>query len=174
MSLPALTLKTIQGQELALADYAGRVLLIVNVASKCGFTNQYKGLQQLHLDYAEQGLVVMGFPCNQFGHQEPAPEKEIISFCELQFGVTFPMFAKVDVNGAQADPLFQWLKTSRPGLLGTEGIKWNFTKFLVGRDGEVLNRFAPNSTPEALRVEIEAALKQNIHSGPESRGFPPP
>lgn len=162
MSLPALTLKTIQGKEQSLSDYAGKVLLIVNVASKCGFTNQYKGLQQLHLDYAEQGLVVMGFPCNQFGHQEPAPEPEIMSFCELQFGVNFPMFAKVDVNGAQADPVFQWLKTSRPGLLGTEGIKWNFTKFLVGRDGEVLSRFAPNSTPESIRGAIEDALKQPI------------
>lgn len=160
MSLPALTLKTIQGKEQSLNDFAGKVLLIVNVASKCGFTNQYQGLQQLHLEYAEQGLVVMGFPCNQFGHQEPAPELEIMSFCERQFGVTFPMFAKVDVNGEQADPLFQWLKTSRPGLLGTEGIKWNFTKFLVGRNGEVLSRFAPNSSPESIRGAIEDALKQ--------------
>lgn len=160
MSLPTLTFKTIHGDEQSLSDFSDKVLLIVNVASKCGFTNQYKGLQQLHLDYAEQGLVVMGFPCNQFGHQEPAPESEIMSFCELQFGVTFPMYAKVDVNGAQADPLFQWLKMSRPGLLGTEGIKWNFTKFLVGRDGEVLERFAPNSTPESIRGAIEKALKQ--------------
>lgn len=159
MPLPSLTLKTIQGHEQALTDFAGKVLLIVNVASKCGFTNQYKGLQQLHLEYAAQGLVVMGFPCNQFGHQEPAPESEIMSFCELQYGVTFPMFAKVEVNGAQADPLFQWLKKSRPGLLGTEGIKWNFTKFLVDRNGEVIERFAPNSTPESIREAIEKALK---------------
>ena len=159
MPLPSLTLKTIQDHEQALTDFAGKVLLIVNVASKCGFTNQYKGLQQLHLEYAAQGLVVMGFPCNQFGHQEPAPESEIMSFCELQYGVTFPMFAKIDVNGAQADPLFQWLKKNRPGLLGTEGIKWNFTKFLVARNGDVIERFAPNSTPESIRGAIENALK---------------
>lgn len=158
MALPNLTLKTITGQLVPFSDYAGKVLLIVNVASQCGFTKQYKGLQQLHLDFAEQGLVVMGFPCNQFGHQEPGDEQSIKSFCELDFGVTFPMFAKVDVNGAQADPLYEWLKSSRPGLLGTEMIKWNFTKFLVGRDGQVIKRFAPSSTPENLREEIEDAL----------------
>jgi glutathione peroxidase len=130
----------------------------VNVASKCGFTNQYKGLQALHEEFSEQGLVVMGFPCNQFGHQEPGSEEAIKSFCELSYGVTFPMFAKVEVNGAQTDPLYQWLKNSRPGLLGTEAIKWNFTKFLVGRDGAVLKRFAPNSPPDALRADIQEAL----------------
>ncbi|MDN3986507.1 glutathione peroxidase [Zwartia vadi] len=158
MALPNLTLKTITGQLVPFSDYAGKVLLIVNVASQCGFTKQYKGLQQLHLDFAEQGLVVMGFPCNQFGHQEPGDEQSIKSFCELDFGVTFPMFAKIDVNGAQADPLYEWLKSSRPGLLGTEMIKWNFTKFLVGRDGQVIKRFAPSSTPEAIREEIMDAL----------------
>lgn len=159
MSLPNLVLKTIDGQEQSLQSNAGKVMLIVNVASKCGFTSQYQGLQQLHLAYAEQGLVVMGFPCNQFGNQEPATEQEIASFCDLQYGVTFPMFAKLEVNGSNTHALFDWLKKSRPGLLGTEAIKWNFTKFLVGRDGQVLKRFAPNTAPEALRGEIEDALK---------------
>ncbi len=158
MSLPAMHLKTIEGNILPLSTYDGKVLLIVNVASKCGFTNQYKGLQQLHQEFSEQGLVVMGFPCNQFGHQEPGNEEEIKSFCELSFGVSFPMFAKVEVNGVQTDPLFQWLKNSRPGLLGTEAIKWNFTKFLVNRDGEVLKRYAPNSAPDALHEDIKEAL----------------
>lgn len=160
MSLPELSVKTIAGESLPLSTYQGKVLLVVNVASKCGFTNQYKGLQALHQEFSEQGLVVIGFPCNQFGHQEPGNEESIKSFCELSYGVTFPMFAKVDVNGAQADPLYQWLKNSRPGLLGTEAIKWNFTKFLVGRDGTVLKRFAPNSAPDALRADIEATLLQ--------------
>lgn len=160
MSLPELSVKTITGESLPLSTYQGKVLLVVNVASKCGFTNQYKGLQALHQEFSEQGLVVMGFPCNQFGHQEPGNEEAIKSFCELSYGVTFPMFAKIDVNGAQADPLYQWLKNSRPGLLGTEAIKWNFTKFLVGRDGTVLKRFAPNSAPDALRADIEETLLQ--------------
>jgi len=158
MTLPVIDLHTITGDQVSLSTYAGKVLLIVNVASKCGFTNQYKGLQQLHEDFGEQGLVVMGFPCNQFGHQEPSVEKEIQNFCTLNYGVSFPMFAKIEVNGAQADPLYQWLKNSRPGLLGTEAIKWNFTKFLVSRDGEVLKRFAPNTAPEALREDIKDAL----------------
>ncbi len=158
MSLPSLSLKTISGETVPFSLYSGKVLLIVNVASKCGFTNQYKGLQKLHEEFSEQGLVVMGFPCNQFGHQEPGAEDEIKGFCDLNYGVTFPMFAKIDVNGEQAAPLYQWLKNSRPGLLGTEAIKWNFTKFLVGRNGEVLKRFAPTNTPEALRDEIKEAL----------------
>lgn len=158
MSLPNLRLKTIGGEIIPLSRYDGKALLIVNVASKCGFTNQYKWLQALHQEFSEQGLVVMGFPCNQFGHQEPGDEEAIKSFCELSYGVTFPMFAKIDVNGAQADPLYQWLKTSRPGLLGTEAIKWNFTKFLVGRKGEVLKRFAPNSAPDALLADIKGAI----------------
>ena len=158
MSLPNLSLKTIAGELISLSHYEGKALLIVNVASKCGFTNQYKGLQELHQEFSEQGLVVMGFPCNQFGHQEPGDEETIKSFCELNYGVTFPMFAKIDVNGDQADPLYQWLKTSRPGLLGTEAIKWNFTKFLVSRQGEVLKRFAPNSAPDALLTDIKQAI----------------
>lgn len=158
MSLPDLNVTSITGKSLPLSTFQGKVLLVVNVASKCGFTNQYKGLQELHQEFSEQGLVVMGFPCNQFGHQEPGNEEAIKSFCELSYGVSFPMFAKIDVNGAQADPLYQWLKNSRPGLLGTEAIKWNFTKFLVGRDGAVLKRFAPNSAPDALRAYIKEAL----------------
>jgi glutathione peroxidase len=159
MTLPVLSLHTITGEEVLLSTFAGKVLLIVNVASKCGFTNQYTGLQLLHEEFASQGLVVMGFPCNQFGHQEPGDEKDIQGFCTLNYGVSFPMFAKIEVNGAQADPLYQWLKNSRPGLLGTEAIKWNFTKFLVSRDGEVLKRFAPNTSPEALRDNITDALR---------------
>jgi len=158
MSLPDLSVQSIAGESVPLSTYQGKVLLVVNVASKCGFTNQYKGLQELHQEFSEQGLVVMGFPCNQFGHQEPGNEEAIKSFCELSYGVTFPMFAKVEVNGAQTDPLYQWLKSSRPGLLGTEAVKWNFTKFLVGRDGAVLKRFAPNSAPDALRADIKKAL----------------
>lgn len=158
MSLPVINLKTIAGELIPLSNYTGKVLLPVNVASKCGFTNQYKGLQELYQEFCEQGLVVMGFPCNQFGHQEPGDEDAIKSFCELSYGVTFPMFAKIEVNGAHTDPFFQWLKNSRPGLLGTEAIKWNFTKFLVGRDGAVLKRFAPNSAPDALREDIKEAL----------------
>lgn len=161
MSLPALSLKTINDELVPLATYAGKVLLIVNVASKCGFTNQYKGLQQLHEAFYEQGLVVMGFPCNQFGQQEPGNEAEIKGFCDLNYGVTFPMFAKIDVNGPQAHPLFQWLKKNRSGLFGIDAIKWNFTKFLVGRDGEVLKRYAPTSAPEALRDDIKDALSRS-------------
>ena len=159
MTLPVIGLHTITGEDMPLSSYAGKVLLIVNVASKCGFTKQYTGLQLLHEEFASQGLVVMGFPCNQFGHQEPGDEKDIQSFCTLNYGVSFSMFAKIDVKGAQADPLYQWLKKSRPGLLGTEAIKWNFTKFLVSRDGEVLKRFAPNTAPEALRENIKDALR---------------
>ena len=159
MTLPVISLHTITGDEVPLSTYAGNVLLMVNVASKCGFTKQYSGLQGLHEEFASQGLVVMGFPCNQFGHQEPGDDKDIQSFCTLNYGVSFPMFAKIEVNGPQADPLYQWLKNSRPGLLGTEAIKWNFTKFLVGRDGAVLKRFAPNTAPEALRENIKDALR---------------
>jgi len=159
MTLPVISLHTITGDEMPLSSYAGNVLLIVNVASKCGFTKQYSGLQGLHEEFASQGLVVMGFPCNQFGHQEPGDDKDIQSFCTLNYGVSFPMFAKIEVNGPQADPLYQWLKNSRPGLLGTEAIKWNFTKFLVARDGEVIKRFAPNTAPEDLRDNIKDALR---------------
>lgn len=148
----------IDGKIRKLADYAGKVLLIVNTASKCGFTPQYKGLEELYRTYKERGLVVLGFPCNQFGAQEPGPESEISEFCEINYGVTFPLFGKVDVNGAQAHPLFAHLKKEAPGLLGSEAIKWNFTKFLVGRDGRVLKRYAPTDKPESIRKDIEKAL----------------
>ena len=148
----------IQGRSTPLSQYQGKVLLIVNTASACGFTPQYKGLQTLHEQYADRGLVVLGFPCNQFGAQEPGTADEIGSFCQKNYGVTFPMFAKVEVNGDDAHPLFQHLKKEARGLLGSEGIKWNFTKFLVDRDGSVVKRFAPAATPESLAAEIEALL----------------
>ena len=146
------------GEPVSLADYAGKVLLIVNTASKCGFTPQYAGLQGLHERFHDQGLVVMGFPCNQFGQQEPGDSQDIARFCETSFGVGFPMFQKVDVNGADAHPLFKHLKSAAPGLLGSEAIKWNFTKFLVGRDGAVFKRYAPQTSPEDLEQDIEQLL----------------
>ncbi len=149
---------TLDGHEQSLADYKGKVVLIVNTASKCGFTPQYDGLEQLHREYSPRGLVVLGFPCNQFGAQEPGDAAEIASFCSLTYNVSFPMFAKVDVNGDHAHPLFRYLKAAKPGLLGTEGIKWNFTKFLVGKDGEVVGRYAPATKPEELTKEIEALM----------------
>ena len=149
----------IHGKKIALKQYAGSVLLIVNTASSCGFTSQYKGLQALHETYESQGLVVLGFPCNQFGAQEAGNEEEIASFCEMNFGVSFPLMSKVDVNGAQAVPLYQWLSQEAPGLLGSTSIKWNFTKFLVGRNGQVIKRYAPQDTPQSLVKDIEAALK---------------
>ena len=149
----------IDGQPADLASQRGRVLLIVNTASACGFTPQFKGLEQLWKDYAARGLVVIGFPSNEFGGQDPGSNEEISSFCQLNYGVSFPMMAKVKVNGADAHPLWQWLKAEKPGILGTEAIKWNFTKFLVGRDGQVLKRYAPNDAPQDLRRDIEAALK---------------
>lgn len=149
---------TLEGDHRSLADWRGKVLLVVNVASKCGFTPQYDGLEQLWRDYGPQGLVVLGFPCDQFGHQEPGDAGEIREFCSLHYDVTFPMFAKVEVNGPDAHPLWAWLKERKPGLLGIGAIKWNFTKFLVGRDGHVLARYAPTDTPESLRADIEKAL----------------
>ena len=134
------------------------MLLIVNTASKCGFTPQYEGLEALHRKYADRGLVVLGFPCNQFGAQEPGDETEIRSFCKLRYDVSFPMFAKLDVNGNDAHPLYRLLKSARPGLLGTEAIKWNFTKFLVDPDGAVIRRYAPSDTPESLEKDLEQAL----------------
>ncbi len=151
--------KTIDGKEIRLKEYEGKALLIVNVASKCGFTYQYKGLEALYQKYKDQGLVVLGFPCNQFAGQEPGSEDEIKNFCNLNYHVDFPMFAKVSVNGPETHPLYQYLKKAEKGLFGTEAIKWNFTKFLVSRDGEVLKRFAPQTEPEALESEIEAQLK---------------
>ncbi|MCC6524922.1 MAG: glutathione peroxidase [Polyangiaceae bacterium] len=157
-SIYAIPVRTIDGEETTLEKYRGRVLLVVNVASKCGFTPQYDGLEKLHRKYAARGLAVLGFPCNQFGAQEPGDEAEIKTFCSTSFDVTFPMFAKVAVNGGDAHPLYVALKKARPGVLGTEAIKWNFTKFLVGRDGQVLERYAPNDKPESLEKDIEAAL----------------
>jgi len=148
----------LNGQPQALSQYQGKVLLIVNVASRCGFTPQYAGLEQLWRDYRDRGLVVMGFPCDQFGHQEPGDATEIRNFCSLTYDVDFPMFAKIEVNGAGAHPLWQWLKDEKGGLLGIDAIKWNFTKFLVGRDGRVLKRYAPTDKPESLARDIEAAL----------------
>jgi glutathione peroxidase len=150
--------KDIHGKAVPLLRYKGKVLLIVNTASKCGFTPQYKGLEALHQKYHARGLEVLGFPCNQFGAQEPGTEDEIASFCELNFGVTFPLFAKVDVNGDDAAPLYRHLKQAKPGLLGSEAIKWNFTKFLVDRKGNVVERFAPNTEPDALAGDIEKLL----------------
>ncbi|MBQ0929107.1 glutathione peroxidase [Ideonella sp. 4Y16] len=148
----------INGKPVKLADYRGRVLLIVNTASACGFTPQFKGLQALWERYGERGLTVLGFPSNEFGGQDPGSNDEISSFCELNYGVSFPMMAKVEVNGSGAHPLWQYLKKAKPGLLGSEAIKWNFTKFLIGRDGAVLARYAPQDTPEKIATDIEAAL----------------
>ncbi|MEE7560184.1 glutathione peroxidase [Xanthomonas sp. Kuri4-2] len=148
----------LDGQPRALDAYRGRPLLLVNVASRCGFTPQYAGLQALWRRHGERGLVVIGFPCDQFGHQEPGDAAEIRSFCALNYDIDFPMAAKVEVNGAAAHPLWRWLKQQRPGLLGLQAIKWNFTKFLVGRDGQVRSRHAPTTAPEALDAEVEAAL----------------
>lgn len=148
----------ITGKTVRLADQAGKLLLIVNTASQCGFTPQFAGLETLWETYKNRGLVVMGFPSNEFGRQDPGSNDEIASFCQLNYGVSFPMMAKVDVNGGDAHPLFQWLKTEAPGLLGSKAIKWNFTKFLVGRDGQVIRRYAPQDKPESLAADIEAAL----------------
>lgn len=153
-----ITAKSIEGEEVPLSKYKGKVLLVVNVASKCGFTPQYEGLEVLYQQYKTKGLEVLGFPCNQFGGQEPGTEAEIKEFCSLTYPVSFPMFAKVEVNGPGADPLFQKLKIARPGIAHTEAIKWNFTKFLVNRDGTVVERFAPQTKPEDLAKEIEQLL----------------
>jgi glutathione peroxidase len=148
----------LNGQPQALEQYRGKVLLVVTVASKCGFTPQYEGLEALWREYAARGLVVIGFPCDQFGHQEPGNAEEIRSFCSLTYAVDFPLSDKVEVNGDGAHPLWQWLKAEKSGLLGTRGIKWNFSKFLIGRNGQVLQRYAPTDTPASLRGDIEAAL----------------
>ena len=152
------TVKDIHGKPVKLDDYRGKVLLIVNTASECGFTPQYKGLEAVYEKLHDKGLEVLGFPCNQFGGQEPGGEKEIAQFCELNYGVTFPMFAKVDVNGDDTAPLYKYLKAEKPGLLGSEAIKWNFTKFLVDRDGKVVKRYAPNDTPESIAKDVEKVL----------------
>ncbi|WP_419255286.1 glutathione peroxidase [Caulobacter sp. ErkDOM-YI] len=158
MSVYDYSASTLDGQDVSLADYRGQVLLIVNTASKCGFTPQYEGLEAVYRDYKDRGLTVLGFPCNQFGAQEPGNAEEIASFCSLTYDVTFPMLAKIDVNGPSAHPLYAFLKKEQKGVLGTEGIKWNFTKFLIGRDGEVVERFAPTTKPEDLKVAVEALL----------------
>ncbi len=149
---------TIEGADQALADLKGQVVLVVNVASKCGFTPQYTGLEALYRKYRDRGFTVLGFPCDQFGHQEPGDEAEIRQFCSLSYDVTFPLFTKVEVNGDGAHPLWQYLKSAKPGILGTEKIKWNFTKFLVGKDGEVIKRYAPNDVPEDIDRDVAAAL----------------
>ena len=149
---------TIDGKRHSLADYRGRVLLIVNVASHCGFTPQYAGLEALYRRYRDRGFAILGFPCDQFGHQEPGNEAEIRQFCTEKYDVTFPLFAKIEVNGPGADPLWAHLKKERPGLLGSTAIKWNFTKFLVGRDGAVLQRYAPSDTPEQIGRDLEPVL----------------
>ena len=149
---------SITGKPAHLSTQRGKVLLIVNTASACGFTPQFEGLEKLWADYGDRGLVVIGFPSNEFGGQDPGANEQIAAFCQLNYGVSFPMMGKVQVNGAQAHPLWLWLKAQAPGLLGSEGVKWNFTKFLVGRDGTVLKRYAPTDTPDSLRKDIEKAL----------------
>ena len=158
MSVYDFSAKTLDGQDVSLADYRGQVLLIVNTASKCGFTPQYEGLEALYRQYKDRGLTILGFPCNQFGAQEPGNAEEIASFCSLTYDVTFPMLAKIEVNGPSAHPLYAFLKKQQKGVLGTEGIKWNFTKFLVGRDGAVVERFPPTTKPEDLKVAVESLL----------------
>jgi glutathione peroxidase len=156
-SLYDFSARDIDGVERSLADHAGRVVLVVNVASRCGFTPQYAGLEALYRTHQEAGLTVLGFPCDQFRHQEPGDEAEIKRFCALQYDVTFPLYAKIDVNGAAAHPLYRWLKRERPGLLGIPAIKWNFTKFLVGRDGQVIKRYGPGVKPASMEADIVAA-----------------
>jgi len=151
--------RQINGKDIALSEFKGKVMLIVNTASKCGFTPQFGGLEELHKTYGKQGLVVLGFPCNQFGAQDPGNNEEIAQFCQLNYGVSFPMMAKIDVKGDAAHPLFQWLSKEAPGLLGSTSIKWNFTKFLVGKDGRVLKRYGPQESPESLAKDIEQALQ---------------
>ena len=146
------------GKQADLADKLGKVLLVVNTASKCGFTPQYDGLEALHKQYGAQGFEVLAFPCNQFGGQEPGDAEQIDEFCKVNFGLSFPLMAKVEVNGADAPPLYDWLKAEAPGLMGTKSIKWNFTKFLIGRDGKVVRRYAPNDTPASIAKDIEKLL----------------
>jgi glutathione peroxidase len=148
----------INGKKVALSKFKGKALLIVNTASQCGFTPQFAGLEALHNSYGKKGLVVLGFPSNQFAGQDPGSNDEIAEFCQLNYGVSFPMMAKIDVNGPQAHPLYQWLCSEAPGLLGSKAVKWNFTKFLVGKDGQVIKRYAPQDAPESLAKDIEAAL----------------
>ncbi|SDV47496.1 glutathione peroxidase [Chitinasiproducens palmae] len=156
--LYSFSVETLNGETIALSRYEGKVLLIVNTASHCGFTPQYAGLESLQQRFAARGFEVLGFPCNQFGKQEPGDAEQIASFCRQTYGVSFPMFAKIEVNGDAAHPLYRWLTSSAPGVLGTEGIKWNFTKFLIGRDGRVVERYAPITKPDTIAADIEALL----------------
>jgi len=157
------------GDDVPLARFRGQVLLVVNTASRCGFTPQYAGLQRLHEDLSGRGFAVLGFPCNQFGAQEPGEADEIAQFCETSYRVRFPVFAKVEVNGPGAHPLYVWLKGQAKGLLGSQAIKWNFTKFLIDRDGDVVRRYAPNTTPEAIRPDIERLLQASVQTGSSAR-----
>jgi glutathione peroxidase len=150
--------RDLDGKEHSLGEFRGKPMLVVNTASKCGFTPQYTGLEKLHRDYRDKGLVVLGFPCDQFGHQEPGDAEEIRNFCSLNYDVSFPLFEKIEVNGAKAHPLWQWLKKEKPGLLGMEAIKWNFTKFLVDRSGKVVKRYAPTDTPEKIEKDLASVL----------------
>ena len=150
--------KTLDGQDQLLADYKGKAMLVVNTASKCGFTPQYTGLEKLWETYKDQGLVVLGFPCDQFGHQEPGDADEIRNFCSLNYDVSFPLYEKVEVNGGAAHPLWKWLKKEKPGLLGMEAIKWNFTKFLIDKNGRVVKRYAPTDTPEKIEKDLASVL----------------
>ena len=150
--------RDLDGKEHSLAEFRGKPMLVVNTASKCGFTPQYTGLEKLYRDYGDKGLVVLGFPCDQFGHQEPGDADEIRNFCSLNYDVSFPLFEKIEVNGAKAHPLWQWLKKEKPGLLGMEAIKWNFTKFLVDRSGKVVKRYAPTDTPEKIEKDLASVL----------------
>ena len=158
MDIYSVEVTTIDGVVQRMDSYRGKTLLIVNVASRCGFTSQYAGLQALYDTYRDKGLVVLGFPCDQFGHQEPGDEEEIKNFCSLTYNVTFPLFSKIEVNGSNAHPLYQYLKSAKKGLLGTEAIKWNFTKFLVSRDGTVLKRYAPTDTPASIAADLAEIL----------------
>jgi glutathione peroxidase len=161
-SIYDIPVRTIAGLETTLAAHRGRVMLIVNVASRCGFTPQYEGLERLYRKYSDRGLVVLGFPCNQFAGQEPGDEAEIQKFCKLSYDVSFPLFAKIDVRGKTIHPLYRWLTQAKPGLLGSKAVKWNFTKFLVGRDGQVVERFAPSDKPEDLESRLERALGAGV------------
>lgn len=158
MKLSDFQAKTIQGNDLSLSEYSNKVVLVVNVASLCGFTPQYAGLQNLYEKYKDRGFTILGFPCNQFGKQEPEGDGAIADFCEARFKIRFPLFSKVDVNGPETHPLFAWMKEEAPGILGTKAVKWNFTKFLIARDGSVVERFAPNDAPESLGPKIEKYL----------------
>ena len=158
MSVYSFEARTIDGKEVGLSAYSGKVLLIVNVASRCGYTPQYEGLEGLYEKYTDQGLVVLGFPCNQFGGQEPGSESEIQDFCKTTYGVTFPLFAKIDVNGPEAHPLFKFLQKEKPGILGTEAIKWNFTKFLIDQKGQPVKRYAPSDKPADIEDDVRRLL----------------